>query len=171
MRDTLNDILSSRINRSQLFSLFDAHPEKLEEAILLALSNKQPYAWRASWILSHYMKTNDPRFLEYSTELIKAIRFKKDGHQRELIRILQKLDLNDDNEGLLFDECMTIWESINKRPSVRIFAFKFIVDMVKKYPELNNEIKHLTQSQYQETLSPGLLRSFERLNSELVRFA
>ena len=35
---------------------------------------------------------------------------KTDGHQRELIKIMRKMKLSKDNEGLFFDIGMGIWE-------------------------------------------------------------
>jgi hypothetical protein len=34
-----------------LISYLSAHPEYFEEAITLAISDKQPYSWRAAWLL------------------------------------------------------------------------------------------------------------------------
>jgi hypothetical protein len=73
------------------------------------------------------------------------------------------MDLKDDQEGYLFDECMNIWESVGKSPSVRITAFSILADIAKKYPELRHELEFLTQNQYTETLSPGIRLSFDRI--------
>jgi hypothetical protein len=91
-------------------------------------------------------------------------------HQREFLKILLRMELNNKQEGKLFDICMTIWEDINKSPSVRILAFSTLVSLTKKYPELISEIEFLTQSHYIETLSPGIRHSFERMKKELLSY-
>lgn len=58
---------------------------------------------------------------------------------------------------------MEIWEQVGKIPSVRIFAFRLIVRIARKYPELKNEIAFLTQPHYTETLSPGIRNSVHKL--------
>jgi len=37
--------------KSEMISFMNAHPEYSEEAIELAVSNKQPYSWRAAYVL------------------------------------------------------------------------------------------------------------------------
>jgi hypothetical protein len=139
------------------------HPEDIDEAIKLAVVDKQPYSWRAAWLLWSLIDENDPRIKPYIKDIIDSIATKADGHQRELLKILLKMELNEDHEGYVFNICMNLWEQINKKPSVRFTAFVFIVKLAKKYPELRNELKFLTQIQYMETLSPGVKRSLARM--------
>ncbi|MFC2103688.1 hypothetical protein ACFLSS_04585, partial [Bacteroidota bacterium] len=91
---------------------------------------------------------------------------KDDGHQRELLKILLLMELDEEYEGILFDVSMNLWESINKKPSVRFTAFKFIVKTAKKYPEIAKEISFLTQNHYLESLSPGVKHSISRMIKE-----
>ncbi len=79
------------------------------------------------------------------------------------------MELNEEYEGFLFDVCMTVWEKINKRPSVRLTAFKSIVKIAKKYPDLSNEITLITQNEYMDSLSPGVKRSISRMIKEFTR--
>jgi len=60
---------------------------------------------------------------------------------------------------------MDLWEQLDKTPSIRMTAFKFIIQMAKKYPELSEEISIITQNHYLETLSPGIRHSISRLIS------
>ncbi len=153
--------------KDDMISLMDAHPEYFNEAVELAVSNNQPYSWRAAWLLWSCIVENDHRIQEHIEKIINSITNKKDGHQRELLKILQQMELNEDHEGFLFDVCVTIWKKINKRPSVRFTAFSFIVKTAKKYPELFNEISFLTQNQYLDSLSPGIKNSVNRMIKEM----
>jgi len=167
METALEEVLMT-FNKEKMILFMDSHPEAFEEAIKLALSDKQPHSWRAAWLLWSFIEENDKRIQKHIKEIINAIESKKDGHQRELLKILLKMDLNKKHEGFLFDLCMNLWEQINKDPSVRVTAFKFIVKMAKKYPELSKEISFLTQDHYLETLSPGVKNSVAKLTKELV---
>lgn len=135
------------------------HPEDFTEALQLAVSEKQPYSWRSAWLLWSCMTPNDPRIKDYVKTMLDVIPTLKAGHQRELIKILSKMELDEDEEGRLFGLCMDIWEQVHKAPSVRGNAFLTIYQMAKKYPDLMNEIQLLTQEQYMETLSPGIRHS------------
>ena len=162
METALEQILTSTY-KDGMISYLAAHPEDFEEAIKLAISDKQPYSWRASWLLWSCMEENDPRIKGYVKDIIDTISEKPDSQQRELLMILQKMDLNKEYEGLLFSHCVTLWESINKTPSIRHKAFAMIVKIAKKHPGLYNEVLFLTRSQFMNTLSPGVKRSIAKM--------
>jgi hypothetical protein len=94
------------------------------------------------------MEENDRRVQKYIKEIVNSIKPKKDGHQRELIKILLQMDLAKKYEAPLFNICLDVWEQINKNPSVRLTAMKFIVKIAKKHPDLAKEITFLAQDQY-----------------------
>ena len=152
-----------------MISFMNAHPEVYDEAVQLAISDKQPYAWRAAWLLWSCIKKNDKRIRKHIKEIVKAVPTKNDGHQRELIKILHQLELSERHESILFNICMNVWGQIGKTPSVRVTAFRFILKMAKKHPDLLNEIIYLTEDHYLESLSPGVKRSVQKLISELSK--
>lgn len=168
MNEKLETILNSRFNKNELITLLNNDSKIFDKAISIALSNEQPQAWRAAWILNHSITKNDSRIKIIAKKIISTIRTKEDGHQRELLKLLENIDLKENQEGYLFDSCMTIWESIEKSPSVRIVAFRILAKIVKKYPELKNEIEHLTQNHFTENLSPGIKNSFIKIKKELL---
>jgi hypothetical protein len=165
METALEHIITSSY-KDGMISFMHAHPEYYDEAIELAISDKQPYSWRAAWLLWSCLKENDPRIQRNIENIINSLTTKKDGHQRELLKILLKMELNEEHEGILFDICVTIWETINKKPSVRFTAFKFILKIARNYPDLSNEIAFLSRNQYLESLSPGVKRSIARMIKE-----
>jgi hypothetical protein len=152
--------------KADMISYLAAHPEDFEEAIKLAITDKQPYSWRAAWLLWSCMEENDQRIQGYLKRIINTISDKNDDQQRELLIILQKMEINEKLEGLLFNHCVTVWEKISKKPSVRYNAFKIIVKIAKKHPDLSHEIVFLTQDQYMDSLSPTVKRSISKLVKE-----
>ncbi len=153
METALEKVLMSFYKEGMIIFV-NSNPQCFDELIELSLSDKQPYSWRAAWLLHDCMENNDSRI--NVKEIINSISTKKDGHQRELLRILLKMELDEDDEGYIFDICITVWEGINKKPSVRYIAFRLILKIIKKHPNLSNEISFLTQNQYLDTLSPGI---------------
>jgi hypothetical protein len=77
------------------------------------------------------------------------------------------MELTEDHEGILFNICMNLWEQIDKKPSIRFTALKFIVKIAEKHPELSDEITFLTQNHYLESLSPGIKHSVFKMMKEL----
>lgn len=155
--------------KDEMISFMKSHPEYFDEAVELALSDNQPFAWRAAFLLGSCIEENDSRIKNYIKPIIKCIKTKNDGHQRELLKILYNMDLNEKYEGIIFDICVRLWEQLSKVPSVRMTAFKFIVKIVKKHPELAEEINFLTQDQYLETLSPGVKKSIKKIMREVIQ--
>jgi hypothetical protein len=167
METALERILTSSY-KAGMISYMVSHPEDFMEVIGLALSDKQPYSWRAAWLLWSCMEKNDKRVQERIKDFIDAIPTKSDNQQRELFLILQNMELNEEVEGILFNICVNVWEKVNKKPSVRLNAFKLVVKIAKKYPELSNEIGFLTQNQYMNSLSPAARKSIFRMIKNLV---
>ena len=168
----MESVLESKLINSykkEMISFLKSHPEHFDEAIKLAISDKQPYSWRSAWLLWSCMEENDRRIQKHIKSIVDCIKIKKDGHQRELLKILYLMEIKEKYEGVLFDICMTIWEGIGKNPSVRITALKFILKVANKHPELLEEIVFLTQDHYLESLSPGVKRSIERMMKEVTQ--
>ncbi len=151
-----------------MVSTFNARNDLFNELVQLAIGSIEKYSWRAAWLLCSCMNAGDVRVQKYTADIIQVIPHRKDGHQRELLHVLNKLGVNEDTEGQLFDLCLSLWEQINKKPSVRYTAFRIILDIVKKYPEMSKEISFLMQPQYLETLSPGIKRAALMRYEEVV---
>lgn len=153
--------------KNEMISFMNSHPEYFNEAIDLAVSDKQPYSWRAAFLLWSIIDENDKRIQKHIKKIVQSVKNKSDGHQRELIKILLMMDLDEKYEAGLFDLCLGIWEQIEKSPSVRINALKMIIKIAKKHPELVKEISFLTQDHYMESLSPGARHSAKIIMKEV----
>jgi len=162
MSNSVFEILSQRFNQKEFVSFVNSNLERFDETFKLALLTKKPQSWRAAWVLNHCLKKNDKRTEPYVSELINHIPKVTDGHQRELFKLLEHAPVSDNLEGRLFDVAVTAWEDVSKTPSVRIVAFRVLIKIAAKYPELHNEIEFLTQNQYIESLSPGIKNSLKK---------
>jgi hypothetical protein len=158
-----------RCYKDEMISFLESHPECFNEAIELALTDEQPYSWRAAWLIWSCMGKDDARLQKHLKKIINIIKTKQDGHQRELIKILLMMNLNKVHEGKLFALCLDLWEDVNKDPSVRFTALKMLLKIAKNHKELFKEISILTQDQYLESLSPGVKKSISKLLNEFNR--
>ena len=59
--------------KADLISHLKSHPEDFEEALKLAVSDKQAYSWRAAWLLWSCMERNDQRIQKYTERIIEII--------------------------------------------------------------------------------------------------
>jgi hypothetical protein len=166
METTLEITLTS-CYKDEMISFMNSHPEYFEEAVELAISEKHPYSWRAAFVLWSVIGENDNRIKKNINKIVKAVKDKNDGHQRELLKIFLMLQLDDKYEGILFDICMNVWEQIDKSPSLRVNALKMIIKIANQHPELKKEISFLAQDHYLDTLSPGAKHSVKKLISRI----
>lgn len=150
-----------------MVSYLNEHPEEFMEAIELAIADKQPYSWRAASLVKNCMVQNDERLKGHLDRIIDVILTKREGHARELLVIVQQMELAEDQEGKVFDICVHLWEKIGYQPSVRHCAFRLMCAIAKRHPDLTHEIELLTDSMYMETLSPGVKRAILKMMNEL----
>lgn len=73
------------------------------------------------------------------------------------------MELSEEYQGILFNVCLNVWEKINKKPSVRFNAFKIIVKIAQKHPDLSREIEFITQNQYMNSLSSTVKKSILKM--------
>jgi len=169
MEDSMHTILGNRFNKDEIVGYLQKNPEQFDLTFNLALENEYPQSWRAAWVVNHCIEKNDRRIQPFISTIMEVLNQKQDGHQRELLKILENATIPEDLEGELFDLCVTIWGSVEKSPSVRIVAFRTIVQIVSKYPELKNEIDFLTQDHYLDSLSAGIRNSCQKQINKLNR--
>ena len=170
MSDKILESLGKNLNRDMVTDLFHNGFYYKNFPFLLKhmQDNVKPSSWRSAWVVNHLMKKDDKRIKKHLTKIIKSINGKTDGHQRELIRIVRKMNLSEKNEGLFFDICMQVWEDVHKKPATRHYAGLFIIEMAKKYPEIKNELEYLTTDYYTKTLSTDIKRIFERELAKII---
>ncbi len=167
METALEQVLTNSY-KAGMIAYMATHQEDFKEAIQLAISDKQPYSWRAAWLLWSCMEENDQRIQRYIKNIISTISTKNDDHQRELFKILHQMELSEEYEGILFNVCLNVWKKINKKPSVRFNAFKIIVKIAQKHPDLSRELVFITQNQYMISLSPTVKKSISKMIKEFI---
>ena len=163
LMETKLEYILTNSYKAEMISYLKSHPEDFDEVIQLAIADKQPYSWRAAWLLWSCMDKNDARVVQYIEKIIDTLPSKYDNQLRELLVILQRMELSDVYEGKLFDICVNVWEKIGKQPSVRHNAFKLMIKIIKNHPELSKEMAFLTESQYMDSLSDAVKKSVFRM--------
>ncbi len=167
-KETKLEHILTNSHKAEMIAYMEAHPKDFTEAIQLAIADKQPYSWRASWLLWSCMRKNDKRVSKYLKQIIEVLPERKDNQQRELLMIIQRMKLNDEYEGQLFESCVEIWKQIGKNQSLRCNAFKILVTISKKHPSLIREINMLREPYYTHTLSNCAKKSISQLMNDLT---
>ena len=150
-----------------MLNYLKAHPDLFSDLIEASLVITHPRAWRSAMLLGHAIQKEDSRLMPFVDDFIACLpNLNHDGHQRQILIVLDKLKLNEDQNGHLFNHCLSLWEDVNKIPSTRIRAFQAMVKMTNEYPELKEELQLFTTNYYTQTLSKGIKISFLRLINE-----
>ena len=140
----------------------------IEDQLIHALRNDKD-SWIHAWQINHTKKTELIKIQNQVDKIISAIDGKNDSHQRELLKVLLKLNLTDDQLSLLWDICLRVWLDIQKQSSVRISAYKILVNAAKKFKPLSDELVRLTEEKHITSLSNGIRNStYKNLLSELI---
>jgi len=163
LKETGLENILTKFYKSEMVSHLKASPGQLEQLIRLALSDVPRYSWRATWMLWSCMEDNDPRVAHYVETILERLPVTCHSHQRELLKILYRMQLTEEVEGKLFDPCLRLWENTGNQPSVRYSALRLILKIIGKHPDLRNEVFFLTESKYLEPLSEGVKKSVARL--------
>jgi hypothetical protein len=158
MESILEHLLTHRY-KADLISHMKANAGDFGELVSLAVADKQPYSWRAAWLLWSCMEENDHRLRKHLGDIVNALRSRPDNQVRELLNVLRRMKLSERHEAPLFDACMTIWEATWKPPAVRGNAFIMMLRIAEKHPALKSELALLTEERYMETLTPGVRHS------------
>ncbi|HSV89185.1 MAG TPA: hypothetical protein VLH61_11140 [Bacteroidales bacterium] len=149
--------------KAGIISYMKAHPKDFDEAVNIAIADVPNYSWRAAWLVGCCMKDNDPRVQAWLETIIDKLPTKRDGHLRELLRIIQRMELNEVYEGKVFGICVNCWENTANNQSARYNAFKLIVKILKKHPDLWKEIIFLTEPKYLDTFTSGVRKSISNI--------
>jgi hypothetical protein len=116
--------------------------------ILDILFMDHPVSTRFSWMLSDLVEEEDrlaPVLLEYAfyhRERIKALNFERVIAKQAY---LCGAAIPEDLEGELLDWLLHLYSKSKIQPSIRHYVKKNLANLVKKYPELQNEIDLITE--------------------------
>lgn len=166
MNTNLEDILHNSYKKGMV-AYVKNNPEVIGELMKLSITNKKPFSLRAALILSDCIEENDERLIAFIPSILEALPACSDGQQRDLFRVLKKMELTDDQEGQVFEMAIDIWCQLAKQPGTRYLAYMMLIDIANKYPELLHEIILLSTDEYFEKLSPGIKRVLLRIRNEL----
>ncbi len=156
----ISEIISGEnFNYKLIINFLSDNPDYVQKFIDYSLSGKKN-AWRATWILYHYSNRHGISQLQpFATDYINLIKKNKiDGYIRETIKIVNQLELNEEQTCEFYDICLELLWNNKMQPSVRSVAFEFLLKTANKYPELQNEIFEVF-SQIKEHLSNGIKQS------------
>jgi hypothetical protein len=124
-------------------SFFLENPEAIILLIQLSVSDKKhPTPAYSAWLLVHIAKTKPQLLYKLQAQLEEGLlQTTKHDVQRSLLVVLLHLPLRRQNEGNLLELYFSIFQDNNLKVANRVYALYHLKRMVKKYPELDAEVK------------------------------
>jgi len=162
VKDNLRNLLIERKPKELLLSYVNEH--SCEEILLDLAFEDEPYlSWRSTWLLSR-SNLDTLKGLEIDcAKLIKVAIKNGTSQHREVLKLLEKIEIPENTQSLYFDWALSLWTDIKNIPSIRISALRALFRMVKHHPELQNEITGISEPQFLIPLSPGIRIQAERM--------
>ena len=123
-------------------------PTHFNTLLQLALHEKDPLAWRASWILDGSDERKPGMASRHIPEIVQALpALESKGSLRTLLRMLSRYDIPEEEQGLLIDLCFSYLVSGQYPVAVKAHAMLIIYNHVLLYPELKDEFIAVIEDQ------------------------
>lgn len=148
--------------KPEMVAYLKAHPEEIPSVVALGLTHRQPFAWRAVWVLEEVVEPNDPRIYSFLPRIVAFLPEAEDGHCRSWLMVLHHLQIPEQYQAALFDLCMQVWCNPHKQASLRYHALQTMERLAAPYPELQQEIAATLSEALVESLSPGIRHSLAK---------
>ena len=118
-------------------------PAAVPFLISLALSKKaHPVPAYSAWLLVHTAKAKPQLLYKLQAQLEEGLlQTTKHDIQRSLLVVLLHLPLRRQNEGNLLELCFSLFQDQNLKVANRVYALYHLKRMVRKYPEIDMEVK------------------------------
>ncbi len=159
--------LTQRINKECLLDKIRSEKQNIYLLLKWSRLSEQPLGWRAAWLLRQVIEKDDVAIKSHVSDILEQFSLFNESQKREWLKLLEKQTMCEDEEGMLFDICINEWKKIQSHPALRASACNILFKVLKKYPELKEELNHLMTSDYMESLSPGIKRIIIRTWKDL----
>ncbi len=117
------------------------NPEILKELIPLLYHDNKRAVQKTGLVLSELAIDNPDLFIPYTSSMLEKL-YKKstDAVKRNTLRVLQYVPIPKNQHDAAVDLCFQYLVKRNEAVAIQVFAMTVLVNLVKEYPELKNEL-------------------------------
>jgi len=136
----------SKAVRDRIVSEVGASPELFAELFAFMIREKEPTAWRVSWVLDYCDENNPGLILPHMGELITFLGGRRsEGLLRSCLRMLSRYRIPEAYQGQIADQCFS-WLSREAVPvGLKVHSMQILANMAMEYPELKQELTLLIE--------------------------
>ena len=116
--------------------------EAFDELIVLFLGDEYRVTQRAAWVVTHCVEAHPWLIEKHLKPIIENLQNPvHDAVKRNTIRIIQSMDIPEELLGLTAELCFQFLNSGTEPVAIKAFSMTVLFNIVKKYPELKDELK------------------------------
>ena len=148
--------------------------ETFDELVELMLSPDMKISQRAAWIFSHCVEQRPWLIKKHLKLIINHLENPAhDAVKRNTLRVLQFIEIEEDEMGILADLCFKFLYSAKESIAIKAHSMTILYNIAKKYPELKNELKMAIQEQLPfgsagiKNRGNKILRALEKISTPL----
>ena len=161
--------LPSGVEREFIIRDVGNSEEKFLVLLELALHEKDPLAWRATWVLDGCDELHPGLASNQISRITRRLPdLESKGSLRSLLRLLCRYDIPEEDQGILIDLCFGYLVSELYPLAVKVHAMQIIYNHVLLYPELKHELITVIEDQT-ENNSVGFMSRGRRIISQLEK--
>ncbi len=150
-----DQILKTRMGKQECLALVAyvlENPDSYRQLLDYVTNGTDAQAMKASWVMAHIRKRDDSFSLQYQTKLLQLLTVAEiGGVQRELLKCLEGLPLNEVNEQLLLNYTWAGLTTMEYDFAVRYLCLRVLRFYAKRNPEFLIELKSIESIQMEKT--------------------
>ena len=122
--------------------------EHFRSLLKLSLHEKDPFAWRAAWILDGSDEKYPGMAVPHLHEIVRRLPgIRSTGVIRSLLRMLSRYEIPEEDQGMLVELCFGYMTSELYPVAIKVYAMQIIYNHVLLYPELKGELRTVIEDQ------------------------
>lgn len=135
-------------NLKKILDYISTDQKKFDELMHIFFNDGNRLTQRAASAISHYAEKQTHLLESYLEKMIHMLSVEQpDVILRNLVRILQVMDIPEDLMGKAFEACYGFVGKVETPIAIKAFSMTILYNICKKEPDLKNEVTELIQMQ------------------------
>ena len=124
---------------------------RFDQLFKLFLDKDRVITQRAGWPMSYVVEKHPALIQKHLRALMKNLRQPNlhDAVKRNTVRLLQFVKIPKTYQGDVLNTCFDFVTDPKEKPAVKAFSLTVLENLSKDYPEINNELRVVIESQWE----------------------
>ncbi len=138
----------SKSNTVRVAGMIGNDLDRFNTLVSLVLKADGMIAARAAWVMRHCYDAHPWLVEKHIPFMIKRLSHPAcDGVKRNILAILQAVEIPKVLEGILADQCFKMLNDASEPVAIKVFSMNVIFNLVLKYTDLKAELEYAIQTQ------------------------